>query len=416
MQPDALRESQTGQRPGAGRRVLPRDPSLEAALALETPQHYRKRPRQARSLQTVGILLDATEQVLRTHGYSGASTNRIARAAGVSVGSLYQYFGDKDGLIGAALERALAREGEIQARLADDARELPLEEGIALVVGAVVRSRIGQRALLAVLAEHGLRFGPGTTVQVVLRHQRAHPDPLQRLVAGRRPELREGEMEALCFPASVLLQSASFGYAVAPARIRAETLVGLLSAALAEHLTDSPATPVAAPERVQALDVARVEPLLNDACRSASARAALLDELVYEELQVLEGLCDAGATPAEVCAGLLRFWSESARRLARAAGASSLTGPGLEPEAWTLRAERRSRRVRAWLCELHGGAQGEGIETAVFVLGHAFLELGLLLAQSRESVEERLAGAATLLGRVASLAGRTTLALDPQRE
>jgi hypothetical protein len=41
---------------------------VEAVLALETPQNYRKRPRQARSQQTVGTLLDANEEVLRTHG------------------------------------------------------------------------------------------------------------------------------------------------------------------------------------------------------------------------------------------------------------------------------------------------------------------------------------------------------------
>lgn len=388
---------------------------LEAALALETPQHYRKRPRQARSQQTVGTLLDATEEVLRTHGYSGASTNRIARAAGVSVGSLYQYFGDKDGLIGAALERALAREGEILARVADDARARPLVEGAALVVGAVVRSRIGQRALLSVLAEHGLRFGPGTTVQLVLRHQRGHPDPLARLLAGRRAELREGELETLLFATSSLLQSASFAYAVSPANVRSEVLVDLLSSAIAEYLTeDSPApAPAPAPARAAAVDVARVRTLLHDACRSSGARAALMDELVYEEQSCLDALCAAGATPEGVSAGLLRFWAESARHLARAAGASSLTGPALEADAWTLRAERRSRRVRSWLRELRGPGDDDGIEAAVFVLSHAFLELGLLFAQSREPaevVEGRLAGAAALLGRVARLAGRHPLA------
>ena len=111
--------------------------------------------------------------------------------------------------------------------------------------------------------------------------------------------------------------------------------------------------------------------------------------------------------------GLLRFWAESARHLARAAGASSLTGPALEADAWTLRAERRSRRVRSWLRELRGPGDDDAIEAAVFVLSHAFLELGLLFAQSREPaevVEGRLAGAAALLGRVARLAGRVPLA------
>jgi AcrR family transcriptional regulator len=356
--------------------------------------------------------------VLRTHGYSGASTNRIARAAGVSVGSLYQYFGDKDGLIGAALERALAREGEILARLADDARPRPVSEGVAVVVGSVVRSRIGQRALLAVLAEHGLRFGPGTTVQVVLRHQRGHPDPLQRLLAGRRAELRRDALEVLCFSASALLQSASFGYAVTPSNVRAEVLVDLLAGAIADHLTEETgAAPADAP--VARVDVARMRPLLNDACRSANARAALLDELVYEEQLSLDALCAAGREPEAVCGGLLRFWSESARHLAQAAGASSLTGPGLEPEAWKLRAERRSRRVRSWLASLHGGPAGEGIDAAIFVLGHAFLELGLLFAQSREPaevVEAHLASAAALLGRVARRAGGLPLAAAAARE
>jgi AcrR family transcriptional regulator len=331
------------------------------------------------------------------------------------VGSLYQYFGDKDGLIGAALERALAREGEILAKIADDARARPLAEGTALVVGAVVRSRIGQRALLSVLAEHGLRFGPGTTVQLVLRHQRGHPDPLQRLLAGRRAELREGDVETLLFATSSLLQSASFAYAVSPANVRSDVLVDLLSEAIAEHLIDDSCVPAPppAPARVAPVDVARVRTLLHDACRSSSARAALMDELVYEEQTQLDALCAAGAAPDAVCGGMLRFWSESARYLARAAGASSLTGPALEPDAWTLRAERRSRRVRSWLRDLRGPGDGEGIEAAVFVLSHAYLELGLLFAQAREPaelVEARLAGAAALLGRVARLAGRTALA------
>ena len=388
-------------------------------LALETPQNYRKRPRQARSQQTVGVLLDATEEVLRTHGYSGASTNRIARSAGVSVGSLYQYFGDKDGLIGAALERALGRESDVLARLADEARERPLAEGVTRVVDAVVRSRIGQRALLAVLAEHGIRFGPGTTIQLVVRHQRGHPDPLQRLLAGRRAELREGSFETLVFSTSSLLQSASFGNAVSPCGPSAEPLVALLAAAITRHLVSEPAARGSAGAAVAALDASRVRALLHESCRSASARASLLDELVYEEQGCLDSLCAAGASPEAVCEGILRFWCESARDLARAAGASSLSGPALDPGAWALRAERRGRNVRGWLAGLHGGAEGGRLEAAVFVLGHAFLELGLLFAQAREPgprVDERLADAAALLGHVARLAAGETMASAPARE
>jgi AcrR family transcriptional regulator len=354
----------------------------------------------------VDQLLDATEEVLRTHGYPGASTNRIARAAGLSVGSLYQYFGDKDGLIGAAIERALAREAETLVGRAEDARSLPLADGVARVVDAVIRSRVAQRALLEVLSEHGLRFGPGTTVQLVSRHQRGHADPLQRLLAGRRAELREGPVETFGFTTSALLNTASFAFAVEkPAALRAETLAGLLAAAIAHYLAEEPPRPAAA-QPARSFDVSRLRSLLEASCRSSAARAAILDEFVFEEQCALDALVAGGAPPEAVCDGLLRFWAGSGRELAQAAGAASLTGPSIDLEAWALRAERRSRGVRSWLLG-SGAPASETVEAAVFVLGHAFLELGLLFAQSRDPagiLEERLADAAALLGICARLA------------
>src|SRR6516165_11432916 len=65
----------------------------------------RKKPRQERSQVTVEAILDATARVLCTIGYDRASTNRIALAAGVSVGSLYQYFPSKEALVAALVER-----------------------------------------------------------------------------------------------------------------------------------------------------------------------------------------------------------------------------------------------------------------------------------------------------------------------
>ncbi|OBE99676.1 TetR family transcriptional regulator [Mycobacterium sp. 852002-10029_SCH5224772] len=50
-------------------------------------------------------ILDAAQGVLIAHGYDGASTNRIAAAAGVSPGSLYQYFPNKDAIVAAVIDR-----------------------------------------------------------------------------------------------------------------------------------------------------------------------------------------------------------------------------------------------------------------------------------------------------------------------
>jgi AcrR family transcriptional regulator len=61
----------------------------------------RRRPVQRRSKQTVEAVLDAVVRILKRDGVDGVTTNRIAEVAGVSVGSIYQYFPDKRAIYGA---------------------------------------------------------------------------------------------------------------------------------------------------------------------------------------------------------------------------------------------------------------------------------------------------------------------------
>ena len=65
----------------------------------------RKRPAQARSRATVEAILVAAAKVLQRQGYAATTTDRIAERAGVSVGSLYQYFPNKDAILVALTER-----------------------------------------------------------------------------------------------------------------------------------------------------------------------------------------------------------------------------------------------------------------------------------------------------------------------
>lgn len=67
----------------------------------------RKKPVQARSAHTVEVLFDATIQVLTQVGVERLTTTRVAERAGVSVGTLYQYFPNKQSLLAAVLERHL---------------------------------------------------------------------------------------------------------------------------------------------------------------------------------------------------------------------------------------------------------------------------------------------------------------------
>ena len=74
-------------------------------MAAKVQKTQRRRAKQQRSQATVDAILTAASQVLRRHGYAKASTDRIAERAGVSVGSLYQYFPNKDAVIEALFVR-----------------------------------------------------------------------------------------------------------------------------------------------------------------------------------------------------------------------------------------------------------------------------------------------------------------------
>src|SRR5271155_2767647 len=67
----------------------------------------RKLPRQERSGATVDAILEAAAQVFERRGYAAGTTNRIAERAGISIGSLYQYFPNKDAILVALVRRHL---------------------------------------------------------------------------------------------------------------------------------------------------------------------------------------------------------------------------------------------------------------------------------------------------------------------
>ena len=82
----------------------------------------RKTPKQKRSRQMVDTLIEATAKIVAERGLEGITTHHIAERAGVSVGSLYQYFDDKDALIAALVDKLT---GEIVQSL----HSLPMSQG-----------------------------------------------------------------------------------------------------------------------------------------------------------------------------------------------------------------------------------------------------------------------------------------------
>lgn len=74
-------------------------------MSRRSPLKPRKTPRQQRSTETVNVILEAAARVLECRGLDGFTTNAVAERAGVSIGSLYQYFPSKEALTATLIRR-----------------------------------------------------------------------------------------------------------------------------------------------------------------------------------------------------------------------------------------------------------------------------------------------------------------------
>ena len=98
----------------------------------------RKSPRQARSQLMVEVILEATARVLGERGYAGTNTNAVAERAGVSVGSVYQYFPNKDSLVTALHERHAAQMYAAIDEVLDASRARSLRGHVQAMVRALL--------------------------------------------------------------------------------------------------------------------------------------------------------------------------------------------------------------------------------------------------------------------------------------
>jgi AcrR family transcriptional regulator len=119
----------------------------------------RKTASQTRSRRTVDTLLRATARLLVRDGYEQTSTNKIAETAGVSIGSLYQYFPNKEALVAAVVDRHQEEVRKLALGAFAKVGEAPLKTAIGELVKVGIDSHRIDPALHKVLDEQVPRVG-----------------------------------------------------------------------------------------------------------------------------------------------------------------------------------------------------------------------------------------------------------------
>ncbi len=173
----------------------------------EEPHSLRKRPLQRRSIEMVEAILQAAAEVFARLGYARTTTNKIAQRAGVSVGSLYQYFPNKDSLLVSLMQQHHVDVHRVVdralTRLADPTQDL--EDCLRQLLADLVEVHQANPELTRALAPAVLRESPA--IETI---QKNEPDAgsAHRIIAvlAARPDVRDGDHLAM---AAVLGQTTS---------------------------------------------------------------------------------------------------------------------------------------------------------------------------------------------------------------
>jgi AcrR family transcriptional regulator len=165
----------------------------------------RKTPRQARSRETLDAIFEAALQVLEREEESDPPVSTIAERAGVSVGSLYQYFPSKEALVGALIRTYLSKRLAILEKDLEAAKGLPAEEAARRLIegfvdGMAARSKV-ERAMVQFFCRAGDLFAL-TQIDDQMN------GVIERFIRSLGPEVRPVNTEVAAFLVSNTLRTA----------------------------------------------------------------------------------------------------------------------------------------------------------------------------------------------------------------
>jgi AcrR family transcriptional regulator len=204
-------------------RSVARKATHRKKTARRPPAPAARAPSQDRSRQTVEVILQATEDLLIKEGWEGLTTNRVAERAGVSVGSLYQYFRNKEALVDAVLQAHMDLHMDLLARMTLDMQDAPLEGAVRAYVRMMFTSHAEHPRKHQALMEHLPRVhGWKATL--------AFNERAQRLVSAylrtQQPNIRPTDPDLAAFMLVLTVDALLHGWILRdPARLTDETVL-----------------------------------------------------------------------------------------------------------------------------------------------------------------------------------------------
>jgi len=174
-------------------------------MARKPPTKPRKHASQDRSRATVDALVEATARILVREGFDRASTNRIAEVAGVSVGSLYQYYPGKEALVAAVIDRHNREIMQVVRGALAEVASQPIEKAVHRLVAVAIEAHRIDPKLHRVLAEQIPRTGRLENVEAFNReiyalfraYLESHSDELRMVDLGLAAFVCVTSIEAL---------------------------------------------------------------------------------------------------------------------------------------------------------------------------------------------------------------------------
>jgi AcrR family transcriptional regulator len=166
----------------------------------------RRRPQQRRARQTVEAILDAVVRILKREGFQAITTNRVAEVAGVSIGSLYQYFPDRPAIFEALHQRHIEEIDRLFAARFMEHAGSPIDQLIRALVDAMIEAHATDPELYELLSMQVAHRKGGSKDFSVRFH-----GAFLLAISSAAPELRKRGLDKVVFVVTHMVEALCHG-------------------------------------------------------------------------------------------------------------------------------------------------------------------------------------------------------------